>query len=76
MKHCLTRITGFRPKCCRTGNAVLRFSLPVVGTVFVVPEYLLVNKHVINGTVTGIANLFILKEVLFLLLGRSVLKIF
>ena len=34
------------------------------GPIFVLLEYLLVNKQVMNGTVIGIANLFILNEVI------------
>lgn len=34
------------------------------GPVFVLLEYLLVNKHIMDGTIIGIANLFILNEVI------------
>ncbi len=34
------------------------------GPIFGLLEYLLVNKHVLNGTIIGIANLFILNEVI------------
>jgi hypothetical protein len=33
------------------------------GPIFMLLEYLLVNKHVLSGTIIGIANLFILNEV-------------
>lgn len=42
----------------------LLFPYLLWGPVFVLLEYLLVNKHVMDGTIIGIANLFILNEVI------------
>lgn len=42
----------------------LLFPYLLWGPVFVLLEYLLVNKQVMNGTIIGIANLFILNEVI------------